>query len=88
MTLSQIRKQIDTIDNDILNLILKRMHYSENIAEIKFNNNISILDKKREQDILNNIKLNVPDKYKYIIPIFEEILKSSKKIQEDIISNK
>lgn len=88
MTLSQIRNQIDSIDNDILNLILKRMHYSESIAEIKFNNNISILDEKREKDILNNIKVKIPDKYTYILPIFKEILNSSKKIQKDVISNK
>ena len=39
MNLEQIRKQIDKIDDEILNLILKRMECSRLIAEIKFDEN-------------------------------------------------
>lgn len=85
MTLPEIRKQIDIIDDEILSLILKRMQYSKCIAEIKFTDNLPVLDKARENDILNNIKMKSSDKYKYVLPIFKEILNISKNIQNEFI---
>lgn len=85
MTLTEIRKQIDIIDNEILSLLLKRMKCSECIAKIKLADKLPVLDEAREKDILNNIKINSSDKYKYVLPIFNEILKTSKDIQNDFI---
>ena len=56
MNLEQIRKQIDKIDDDILNLLLERMECSRLIAKIKYEKNIPIFDKIREQEIFDDIK--------------------------------
>lgn len=88
MTLSQIRNQINEIDDKILQLILERIKCSESIAKIKSNENIPITDKTRESEILNNIKIKSEDKFKYTLPIFEEILDVSRNIQNELINNK
>ena len=88
MNLEQIRKKIDEIDDEILSLVFKRIECSKLIAEIKFNERIQVYDELREEEILNRIKLKSADDYKYISTIFEEVLASSKLIQNDIIKNK
>lgn len=84
MNLEQIRVQIDKIDDEILHLILKRMECSRLIAKIKVDENMPIYDAMREQKILENIRLKSADNCKYILPIFLEILNSSKALQKDI----
>ena len=88
MNLEQIREKIDEIDDEILILILKRVEYSKLIADIKFKENMPLFDKVRENEILKKVKLKSADDYKYILPIFSEILKSSKIIQNDMIKTK
>ena len=87
MNLEQIRKQIDKIDDDILNLLLERMECSRLIAKIKYEKNVPIFDKIREQEIFDDIKLKSEDNYKYVLPVFLEILNSSKTLQKEITKN-
>lgn len=87
MNLEQLRVQIDKIDDEILNLILKRMECSRLIAEIKLDENIPIYDEMREQEIFEDVRLKSADNYKHVSPIFSEILNSSKALQKDIIKN-
>ncbi len=84
MNLEQIRKQIDFIDNEILRLIKKRFEYSETLAKVKFNEGLKIYDEVRERKILDKIKINSGEFEKYVLPIFVEILTSSKLIQQDL----
>ncbi|MCL2827135.1 MAG: chorismate mutase [Oscillospiraceae bacterium] len=53
--LSNIRTRIDEIDRDLLALFAERMHLSDDIAEIKRENNISLVDPKREEAILQRV---------------------------------
>lgn len=87
MSLEQIRLQIDKIDDEILNLVLNRLECSRIIAKIKSEKNIPIYDELREQEIFEAVKIKSADNYKYILPIFLEILNSSKAFQKDIIKN-
>ena len=87
MNLEQLRVQIDKIDDEILSLILKRMECSRLIAKIKFDENIPIYDEMREQEIFEDVRVKSADNYKYVSPIFLEILNSSKALQKDIIKN-
>lgn len=84
MNLEQIRVKVDEIDDEILSLILKRMECSRLIAKIKLDENMPIYDKMREHEIFENIRLKSADNYKYVLPIFLEILNSSKALQKDI----
>lgn len=48
------RKQIDTLDEKILVLLAKRMKISSEIGKFKKEQGISILDKKRWEEILES----------------------------------
>ena len=88
MNLEQIRLHIDKIDDEILSLILKRIEYSKLIAKIKLKENLSICDKQREKEILKRLQNLSNKNFRYISPIFSEILISSKRIQEEILNSK
>lgn len=80
--ISELRKKIDEIDSQLLPLFLKRMECSHGVAEYKRANNIPILDKEREQQILDGKMAKVSDELK--IPVrdfFAGIMKISRAAQ-------
>ncbi|MFT4310771.1 MAG: chorismate mutase [Candidatus Woesearchaeota archaeon] len=52
MELQHIRKHIDDIDNDILNLIAQRMSYMHKVAQYKKEHGLPIFDVQREEQLL------------------------------------
>lgn len=85
-----LRKKIDEIDSQLLPLFLSRMECSHGVAEYKRANNMPILDKNREQQILEGKMAKVSDELK--IPVrdfFAGIMKISRIAQaKDIASTK
>ena len=55
MELSEIRQQIDQIDNEIIRLFLQRMHCSEEVARYKIQNGKAVFDPAREEAILQKV---------------------------------
>ena len=55
MELSDIRKQIDEIDSQLLPLFLKRMECSSAVAEYKAEHNLPVLNAQRENEILDRL---------------------------------
>ena len=53
MELSDIRKEIDEIDSQLLPLFLRRMKCAEQVAAIKKEKGLPILNAQREQEILD-----------------------------------
>lgn len=51
--LEDLRKKIDKIDSELMPLFTERMKCSADVAEYKRANNMPVLDKKRETEILN-----------------------------------
>lgn len=86
--LSNLRKEIDSIDKNIVELFEKRMKKIAEISEYKKKNNIPILDKKREKDLINkNIEYLInEDITKYTEELFKCILKLSKDMQSTVFS--
>lgn len=52
MELSEYRKELDIIDEEILTLFTKRMKLSSEIAEYKRENSLPVLDLRREKEKL------------------------------------
>ena len=52
--LEMLRKEIDQFDEDIVNLLAKRMKISESIGEFKKENNVTILQPSRWDEIISN----------------------------------
>ena len=87
--LKAFRNQIDEIDENILNLLLERFAAVKNVAEYKKEHGLEVFQKDREAEVLKNIcdkidKSNKKDSRaykKYMIDIYETILKTSKSSQ-------
>lgn len=77
------RLEIDKIDGEIVELLVKRMNTSAQIGKIKKENNIEVLDSSREDTVIKNVLIKIEniDYKKYIVDIFKNIIKNSKEIQ-------
>ena len=84
MTLESLRKKIDYLDIKIIELIGKRIAFSHEIGRLKRLKKLSIIDKKREQEVLQ--KSLHTGRY-FCLPksmtmtIFKAILKTSRQAQ-------
>jgi len=56
MKLDELRKEINTIDEQIMDLFKQRMSVSKKIGEFKKQNNLAILDSKREASMFDVYK--------------------------------
>ena len=84
--MKEIRSQIDNIDREIIHLLGKRKRLIIKIAEFKKIHNLPIRDPKREEEVMNQLEIMAEKEGlnpEYIKPIFEVILKWSRKIQQD-----
>lgn len=60
--LDTARREIDTTDNEILSLFVRRMNLVDRVADIKKDGNLSIVDEGREKAVLQNAAQKVePD---------------------------
>lgn len=82
-SLEDLRMEIDKIDEDLLEVLVKRMSLSLDVAQAKGKSGTPLFRPDREQNIIDRIKeLNsgrVPDRY--ILPIFREIIGASLHLQ-------
>ena len=84
------RDLIDSIDNQIIELYVKRMEIVKEITKFKIDNNLPILDQNREKIMLEkNLEKIKDDEFKkYYKDVLEGFLKASKEMQKDIIGKK
>lgn len=78
--IDKYRKEINEIDNQLMDLINQRMAVSKEIGRYKLENNLSIESKNREKDVLVKA-LNFPYASE-IHQVYQEILTQSKKLQK------
>ncbi len=83
MDLYALRKEIDRIDEQILNLLSKRAHYAIQIGKFKSQNELSIHSHEREEQIIKNvISKNVgPLTENNIRSIFVQIINACRNLQ-------
>ena len=86
MDINQIRSKIDSIDDELSNLIRERMSLSEEVALYKKKAGLPVLDRQRERDILARIT-NEDDKYgEYVRILYSMIFDLSRSNQDKLIS--
>lgn len=87
MELRQAREEIDNIDNEIIQLVAKRLSIAKEIAKIKKKNNLPVENKQREEEVIknaiNNLKANGYDDAKFAKAIYEVIMEKSREIQKE-----
>lgn len=83
--LNQLRKEIDTIDSQLLKLFEQRMKVVENVALFKKEHNIPILNNSREDAILEKISKEIKkaDLLPYAEAYFKNLMELSKEYQKE-----
>ncbi len=81
MELEEYRKQIDEIDENIENLLDKRLKLCKEIGDYKKENNLEVLDQNREDAILSKIDNSNLEHKEAIKEIYKEIFDEGKKVQ-------
>ena len=85
--LNEYRKEINKIDNDIIDIIKRRMKVSIKIGKYKKDNNIKVLNTGREKEVIDNIiNHNNADgdlclEEEFIKELWTNLMNYSKKIQ-------
>lgn len=85
--LEQARTIINEVDSKMIELFKERMVAAKMVAEYKKENDLPVLDKAREEALINkNIKLlNDKELEQYYLTFLEGILTASKDFQKDLI---
>ncbi|MDO4666285.1 MAG: chorismate mutase [Streptococcus sp.] len=88
MDLTEIRQEIDQVDNELVALLEKRMKLVAQVLHYKQSTGKTVLDKGREQVILEKVANQVDDKIyeESIVQTFSDILKNSRQYQEKRLS--
>ncbi len=83
--LSEIRKQVEIIDKEIVAQLKKRFEHSKVIGKIKAELNLPYYSTEREKEVFDNLfkNLDLPATKKSLIRIYERILDESRIIQRE-----
>lgn len=88
MEIQEIRAQIDDIDEQMITLMVKRMNMTVEIAEYKKKNNLPVLDRNREREILSHVVQLAGEGYEgYAKILFSTLFDLSKSYQSRILSH-
>ena len=86
MDLKDIRVEIDSLDEQIVELFKKRMDCSVRVAESKRESGTSILNLKREEQVLDRVEELGGEYGKYARLLYGSIMELSRDLQYTIIN--
>ena len=85
--LDELRKQIDAIDDQIVELYLKRMDAVKGVAEAKTDINKAVNDSERENAVVYRLSRDLPDQMKlYVKELYTAIFNTSKSYQSTLMN--
>ncbi len=87
MDLNEIRVEIDKIDNELIKLLEKRMDCTKAVGEYKASHGIPILDKGRQNVIIEKVEKNAEKYGSQLKFLFEDIMQISRMSQNRIIGD-
>ena len=85
--LSEIRKDIDQIDNELIALFKRRMDCAKEVGIYKKANNIPVLNQKREDEILAEVQEKGGEYGAAARLLFSNIMELSRALQHNIIGS-
>lgn len=86
MKLTDIRIQINEIDDQLKELFLLRMRHVQDVAEYKAKHGMPILDSQREQEMVERLITGVdPSIQSYYLSFLESYIKISKEFQTKLL---
>ncbi len=87
MDLSEVRTNIDRIDNQLLELFCQRMDLARNVAEAKRGMKKAVFDPARERDKLSGLMSQAPDEYQPQVHSLFSLLMSMNKAEQQKVLN-
>ncbi len=86
--LESLRKEIDSIDSQLLPLFLERMDLCREVAEYKRSVNMPVLDRTRERAVLENkiAQIQDPERKNEVYEFFSCIMSISRNIQHHLVT--
>ena len=80
----ELRQQIDDLDEEIIQLLKKRMEVSKEVGKLKAKLDIPVEDKNREDEIIDRLTKQAGRNLseEKLIRIFTAVFKSSKQVQK------
>ena len=89
MDLNDYRKEIDSIDDQLIALFAQRMETAEKIAEYKKANGLRVLDARREREKMREILDKTPDDLReYVSSLYSLIFELSRSRQSCLLGTK
>ena len=86
MDLNELRNEINTIDDEILRLFLKRMEVAGQVADYKKAHHLPIYQPQREQEILENVEQKAGSELGgYARALFSKLMELSKDYQSEVL---
>lgn len=87
MELTELRSQINEIDQNLLKLFIERMHVASNVAEYKRQHHMPVLDSARERELLARIAEQAGEEMdEYALVLYSTILSLSRSYQHKKLS--
>lgn len=89
MNLEELRKEIDAVDRQIVELFEKRMEISERFAAYKKKAGLPIQDKAREQEKIKQVQglTHTHFNRQHIEELYTLLMSLSRKLQEELVKN-
>ena len=82
MNIEDLRNQIDSIDDELVRLFVKRMELSKHVANYKKAHNLPIYVPSREHEILQKVAMKAgPDLENYTRELYSKIFELSRNYQ-------
>ena len=86
MDLLEIRQRIDKIDNRLVELFVERMKITDEVAAFKKAKGLPVLDRGREEKILDKIALLAGEEFSSDAKeLYEKIFELSRAHQEELL---
>ena len=84
--LQELRREIDGIDREIVELFRRRMDVTRRVGEYKQANGIPVLDQERERQVLQNKgELAGEELRPAVITLFQTVMALSRRQQRDLM---
>lgn len=82
MNLQDYRNEIDEMDDRLVALLRQRFALSRSIAAFKAENHLPVLDRAREQAILNRLAVQSGEDAEAVQAVYAAIFQASREIQQ------
>ena len=86
MELSEIRKHIDEVDDQLLQLFLQRMDLADQVAAYKNEHHLPILNRERERAVLAKVTEQAGERERYAYHLFSTLFELARSRQAELIS--